>query len=600
MLRLGSALGKRGLDQVRRLFWKRKSRTAYQEWLSRVCVITDSDREQIARRVAELSCKPLFYVVAPLLEIDEASLRKTIESVRKQLYPHWKLLLTAETGNARALRSLAQHARTDPRITVVPATADGHLPAAGGKLPAAAAEEFICTVHAGDELSEHCLYLYAEELNRFPAADLLYCDEDSVASDGGRYQPHFKSEWDPDLFLSLNFIARSGVFRRSSIDAMGGLRIGAAAREGHDLALRFTERIDERNIRHVPHILYHGRGPGDLSARIPAADREARDREAIQAHLDRTSTPGLVTDGRSRLHRVRYVLPDTPPLVSVIVPTRNQLSLLQQVSKGVLEKTLYPHLELIIVDNQSDSPETLQFLRDLSQDARVRVLRYDAPFNFSAINNFAVRHAGGDLVCFLNNDIEVISGDWMQEMASHALRPGVGAVGAKLLYPGTLAIQHAGIVLGLCGGVAAHPFRGAGHDENIDWGRPQATQRYSAVTAACLVIMKKRLEEAGGFDEELPVAYNDVDLCLRLTEKGYHSIYTPYAELVHHESATRGSDTTPEKLPRLLRDQAYMRKRWGTRLLNDPYYNANLTLDAENLGLAYPPRVELPWRSAGT
>jgi GT2 family glycosyltransferase len=225
------------------------------------------------------------------------------------------------------------------------------------------------------------------------------------------------------------------------------------------------------------------------------------------------------------------------------------------------------------------------------------VVHYDAPFNFSAINNLAVKHAAGEVVCFLNNDIEVISGDWLHEMVSHALRPGVGAVGAKLLYPATFAIQHAGVVLGLCGGIAAHPFRGAGKDDDVDWGRPQAAQRYCAVTAACLVMLKKRFEEVGGFDEELPIAYNDVDLCLRLTDRGYHSIYTPHAELVHHESATRGPDTSPEKRARLLRDQAWMRQRWGARLANDPYYNPNLTLDAEDLGLAYPPRVELPWRS---
>jgi GT2 family glycosyltransferase len=289
---------------------------------------------------------------------------------------------------------------------------------------------------------------------------------------------------------------------------------------------------------------------------------------------------------------VRYALPDILPLVSLIIPTRNGLQLLQQCIESIVQKTTYPNYEILIIDNGSDELEILEYFKVLVTDSRIRVIRDHSPFNYSALNNAAVKLARGELIGLINNDIEVISPDWLSEMVSHALRPEVGAVGAKLLYLNS-TVQNAGDILGVgIGHIAGHAHKDLPRDEHGYFGRANLIQSFSAVTAACLVIRKSTYESLGGLNEvDLQIVYNDVDFCIRLRNAGYRNIWTPYAELYHHESATRGYEDTPEKKARFKREIAYMQSQWGDALQNDPAYSPNLTIHKGDFSLAWPPRV---------
>ena len=311
--------------------------------------------------------------------------------------------------------------------------------------------------------------------------------------------------------------------------------------------------------------------------------------KALQAHLDRQGVQAKATL-MNYGYRVQYALPEVLPKVSLIIPTRNGLQLTRQCIESIVEKTTYPDYEIIVIDNGSDDPDTLRYFETLKADDRIRVIRDERPFNYSALNNAGVKQAHGDIIGLLNNDLEVISPEWLTEMVSHALRPEVGAVGARLWYPDD-TLQHGGVILGI-GGWAGHAHKGFSKGSPGYVGRMSLISDFSAVTAACLVVQKNRFEAVGGLNEtELQVACNDVDLCLRLREAGYRNVFTPYADLYHHESATRGFEDTPEKKARFEKERQYMIQRWGSVMSNDPAYNPNLTLDHEDFSLAWPPRV---------
>lgn len=395
------------------------------------------------------------------------------------------------------------------------------------------------------ELAPRALLRLAEELEAHPDAVLIYSDEDRIDERGRRFEPAFKPDFSFELLRSQDFIGGVAAWRRSFVVDSGGLL------EPYDLALR----ANAAQIRHVPEVLYHRRGPARSTS--------------------------------SR--RVRYPLPEPAPLTSIIIPTRDRVELLRACIESIQRHTT--GYELLVVDNHSTEPDALAYLDGLEKSKAARVLRHPGPFNFSQLNNHAAREARGELLAFVNNDIEVIDGEWLREMASHAVRPEVGAVGAKLLFPdGT--VQHAGIITGLgTDRIAGTPHRGIPRDSPGYCGRALAVQEFSAVTAACMVMRKQVFDEVGGFDEvNLPVSYNDVDLCLRLRELRYRVLWTPYAELYHKESASRGSDRTPENRNRFAREVGYMRKRWGALLEMDPYFNPNLSLDSDAFLLATPPR----------
>ena len=570
----------------------------YEKWVKRYDLLTAADRQAITIRIRALEYQPLISVVMPVYNVREKWLRRAIESILRQLYPHWELCIADDCSPAPHIRKvLDEYAAKDRRIKITFREQNGHISAASNSALELASGEFVALLDHDDELPEHALYLIAEELNSHPDADLIYSDEDKIDGKGERFDPHFKTDWNPDLLYSMNFVSHLGVYRTSILRKIGGFREGYEGSQDYDLALRFVERIPENHVRHIPHILYHWRAvPGSVAFKADQKEYayEAA-RNAIRSHFERLGKTATVTSGYHYYNCVSYPLPGTLPLVSLIITTRDRADLLREVVTGILELTDYDPVELLIVDNQSSEPGALSFFREIEKDSRVRVIQYDAPFNFSAINNLAVRLAQGEIVGLVNNDVRIISQEWLKEMVRHALRPEIGAVGAKLYYAND-TLQHAGIIMGL-GGVAGHPHKCLPKISPGYFCRAQVIQNFSAVTGACLVMRRRVFDEVGGLDEvNLPVAFNDVDLCLRLRELGYRILWTPYAELCHLESASRGRDDLPIQEARFKREIAYMRKRWGDRLFSDPYYNPNLSLETTDFSLAFPPRAPKPWK----
>jgi O-antigen biosynthesis protein len=574
----------------------------YALWVKLYDTLTDEDRATMLTRIGELEYRPLISIVMPVYNVAEVWLRKAIASVRAQLYPHWELCIADDNSTAPHVRQvLEEYAAKDARIKVTYRQTNGHISLASNSALELATGEFIALLDNDDELPEHALYLVVAELNEHPEADLIFSDEDKIDENGVRREPHFKSDWNPDLFYSCNMISHLGIYRTAIVKKIGGFRKGYEGSQDYDLALRFIEQIPEQHIRHIPRVLYHWRAIAGSVALASGEKNYAHEaaREAIRSHLKRMGVEATVTEGHNSFHRVIYPLPEPAPLISLIIATRDQVELLSQVVDGLLNETDYEPLEIIIINNQSQSRATSLYLRELQNDPRVKVLDYDAPFNYSAVNNLGVRAASGALIGLINNDIKIISPTWLKEMVSHALRPGIGAVGAKLLYPDN-TVQHAGVILGV-NGVAAHAHRFLPRQSPGYINRAMVIQNLSAVTGACLIMRREIFDEVGGLDEaNLPVAFNDVDLCIRLREKGYRIVWTPYAELYHLESASRGSDATQENAPRFAREVQYMKYVWQDVLSADPYYNPNLTLTREDFSLATPPRTTTVWKKAAT
>ena len=453
---------------------------------------------------------------------------------------------------------------------------------------AAASADWVVWLEAGCILPPHALYTIAQQIAAHSQARLIYADEDELDASGQRIQPFFKPDWNPDLFLGRNLFSPWVAIEAGLFDQVGGVQMApSAAARSLDLALRCMERVRGDQILHIPRVLGHRR---IATAGIAEAARGGTEGVlALNAHFERTgiaATAEVAPFG----YRTRYALPAMPPLVSLVIPTRNALPLVRQCIESIVLETDYPHYEILLVDNGSDDPEALAYLAELDAQPGITVIRDERPFNYSALNNAAVARARGELVALLNNDIEVVSPDWLSEMVSIALQPGVGAVGAKLLYP-DLTVQHGGVVLGV-GGIGGHAHKHLARSDPGHGGRAQLMQSFSAVTAACLVVRKSLYEQVGGLDEaHLGVAYNDVDFCLRLRQAGLRNVWTPWAELLHHESASRGLEMAAESRSRLAAEAAIMQGRWAPLIAHDPAYNPNLTLDTEDFDLAWPPRM---------
>jgi GT2 family glycosyltransferase/glycosyltransferase involved in cell wall biosynthesis len=516
---------------------------------------------------------------------------KAIESVRAQYYPHWELCIADDASTEPHVRRILEdYARRDERIRIMLRETNGHISAASNSALALATGEFIALLDHDDELAPHALSEVVLALVQQPDLEFIYSDEDKIDEHGQRFTPYFKPDWNPDLLLAQNYTSHFSVFRTTRLRAIGGFREGYEGSQDWDLTLRATEGLDPARIRHLPRVLYHWRAiPGStaLSVDEKSYPVEAA-RKALADHFDRCGERVDLELLPGNYWRAKRALPQAIPLVSLVIPTRNRVDLLSTCLGSILEKTRYPRFEIIVVDNRSDDPATLDYLSRLDSQ-RIRVLRYDEPFNYSAINNYAAAHVRGEIIGLLNNDLEVINGDWLDEMVSQAVRPEIGCVGAMLYYPDD-TIQHAGVILGL-GGVANHAYYKAPRSTDHHFNRAHLVQSYSAVTGACLLVRKEIFDTIGGLNEQdLPIAFNDVDFCLRVMEAGYRNLWTPFAEFYHHESATRGTEDTSEKLERFKNEVAYMRQRWGRLLDNDPAYNRNLSLQHQDFSLSFPPR----------
>ncbi len=572
----------------------------YSAWVSQFDTRADVDRANMRATQADFACKPLISVLMPTYNPRAEWLIEAIESVRNQIYPHWELCIADDASPNPDVRPiLERYASQDPRIKIVIRPQNGHISEASNSALALATGTWAALLDHDDILPEHALFWIAHSINAHPDVRLIYSDEDKTDATGRRFDPYFKSDWNPDLFYSHNMFSHLGVYETALFRKVGGFRKGFEGAQDYDLALRCIEHVKPSQIFHIPRVLYQWRVHAESTALTADSKPYAMiaGERALNEHFERTSVKGSVKlIGHGYL--ASYDLPAVLPLVSIVIPTRNGLVLLKQCIDSIFAKTTYANYEILVVDNGSDDVSVLTYLKDLAASPKngktIRLIRDDSPFNYSRLNNIAVQQAKGEVIALLNNDIEVITPEWLTVMVSHALRPGVGAVGAKLYYPND-TVQHAGVTLGV-GGVAAHAHRLLPRAHFGYMGRAVLTQSFSAVTAACLVIRKVIYQQVGGLNEtELAVGYNDVDFCLRVREAGFRSVWTSMAELYHHESATRGSDETDANKARLQTEVAYMKKRWGALLQNDPAYSPNLTLGGDDFSFAWPPRAaELP------
>lgn len=539
---------------------------------------------------------PLISLVMPAYNPRRDDLVQALESVLAQVYGRWELCIADDASTEPHVREVLEaYRKRDSRIKVAYRERNGHISAASNTALGLATGEYIGLIDHDDELHPLALHYVAEAIVGNRDCDLVFTDEDKIGP-LGRYDPYFKCELNYELLLAHNMVSHFGCYRAQRLRDIGGFREGFEGSQDYDLALRFIEGLEPARIVHVPRVLYHWRAsPGSMAGTgeekpyaLTAAQR------AIAEHLERVGTPGEVLSTREApgMNRVRFRVPDPAPEVCIVIPTRDRADLLAMCVDSVLSRTAYPRYSILIVDNGSREEATATLLARLQSEPRVRVLRDDSEFNFSALNNRAVRQSGAEFVCLLNNDIEVLDGDWLDEMVGMGARPGVGAVGARLWYPDR-TLQHAGVILGVRG-VASHAHKHLRKGQPGYFGRAVLHQAMSAVTAACLLVRRSIYEEVGGLDETFRIAFNDIDFCLRVRAAGYRNVWTPFAELVHHESASRGYETTPEKRERFDDEVRRMRERWGALLLNDPAYSPNLTLETEDFSLAWPPRVEPP------
>jgi glycosyltransferase involved in cell wall biosynthesis/uncharacterized coiled-coil protein SlyX len=571
-------------------------RNNYAEWIRRYDTLAVEARDAMKVRIDLLSHKPLISIVMPVYNPPLNMLEDAIRSVLGQLYPYWELCIADDASTDAAVHQLLQrYADMDSRIKVVFRKINGHISAASNSALDLVKGEYVALLDNDDLLGEQALFWVVDSIFTNPDAGLIYSDEDKIDGLGRRCHPYFKPEWNPDLFLSHNMICHLGVYRTDLVRQLGGFREGYEGAQDYDLALRCTEQLAHHQIVHIPRVLYHWRSHPGSTANAGSEKNYAllAGERALNDHFARAQIAAKAELLDFGMYRARYFIPASAPLVSLIIPTRNGLELIKQCIDSIFAKTTYKNYEILIVDNHSDDPKTLEYFASLAGDNRIRILRDERPFNYSMLNNDAVQHARGEYVGLINNDISVISPEWLEEMIGLAIQPNVGAVGARLWYPND-TLQHGGCITGL-GGVAGHSHKHLPRNQFGYLRRAQLIQTLSAVTAACLIIKKSIYQKVGGLDEtNLKVAFNDVDFCLRVREAGYRNVWTPYAELYHHESATRGNEDTPEKQLRFRDEALYMKKRWGDLLMNDPAYSPNLTLDHEDFSLAWPPRVARP------
>ena len=529
-----------------------------------------SDSVRLRDEASAFGHKPLVSVLLPVFNSERERLEGGLDSMMGQVYPEWELCVCCDgSAKERAGEILDRYARLDGRVKVTYLDANMTVSGALNKALSVARGEFVGLLAQGDELAPDALFEVVKLLQEHPKADLVYSDVDEIDAEGNRSNPYFKPGWSPDLLLSENYTSDLSVYRKSLLKDVGGFREGFDGCQAYDLVLRAVERTN--TIHHVPKVLYHRAAPGLLASSGDKNSVRGRTRRALSEALERRGLEGSVEDGYLP-NRFRAKLKiKGEPKVSVIIPTRDNVPFLKRCIESLERLTAYRNYELLIVDNNSRDRKTVEYLTSIPH----RVVPFREPFNYSRINNFAVSQAEGEYVLFLNDDTEAISGEWLEAMLEHAQRPEVGAVGARLIYPDG-RIQHAGVVLGagspLESGVATHAYQFYSSDSPGYAGGLMATTNYSAVTAACMLLRKSLFSELGGFDEEnLRVQFNDVDLCLRIREQGYYIVYTPYTELYHHESVSRGHWSADPA------ENRFMRERWGEVLDRDPFYNPNFS-----------------------
>ena len=557
----------------------------YGEWYE----LTKPSKEELERqRNTHFDYEPRLSIVIPVYKTPERYLQEMLDSIVSQTYSKWEVCIAdgSPRGESRE-RLIKRYADRDTRFKYVIL---GENKGISGNTNAAmdmAQGDFLVLADHDDTLTPDALFECVKAMNEDPLYDVIYSDEDKLDMDGqALFDPHFKPDFNPDLLTSVNYICHLFVVNRNLVEAIGGFRQEFDGAQDYDFIFRCTEQA--RKVHHIPKVLYHWRCHMNSTASNPESKMYAFEAgaRAIKAHYDRM---GITVDSVEKgvdygIYHTRFHL-DEEPLVSVIIPNKDHRADLDLCLTSLLDKGTYRNLEVIVVENNSTEPETFDYYEELQEKRKnVRVVTWKQEFNFSAINNYGVTFAHGEYLLFLNNDVEVIEPDVIREMLGYARRDDVGIVGARLLYQDD-TIQHAGVVIGF-GGIAGHTFIGLHQAENSYFHRAMCAQDYSAVTAACMMSKRSLFDQVGGFREELAVAFNDIDYCLKIRSLGKKVVYNPYALLYHYESKSRGLEDTPEKVERFNREVARFIGYWPEIVINgDPYYNPNLTLRKSNFAL---------------
>jgi GT2 family glycosyltransferase len=553
----------------------RNKKSEYEKWIE-----IHEPKKKVLFEKEKFLVNPLLSIIMPTYNTPSQYLRYAINSVLAQSYPHWELCIADDASTHIKIKNiLFEYEKKYTNIKVIFRKENGHIAKASNTALSLARGEFVCFLDHDDTLAPNALLEVVKSINQSKEVAFIYSDEDKIDVRGRRFEPHFKSDWNVDMFYSHNYIAHFTTIKRTVIQRVGGFREGYDGAQDYELFLRVLDKLEDKNIVHIPKILYHWRailGSSALDASQKAYTTDAGLR-ALRDYFASKDKNILVKKGQvANTYRVTYPLPKVLPLVSILVPTRDNYQILFKCIESILAHTSYTNYEILILDNQSSESETLAYFEKLKSHSNISILAYPYPFNYASLNNFGVKYAKGEVIALLNNDTEIITQHWLSEMLRHALRPDIGAVGAMLYYEND-TIQHAGIVLGI-GGVANHSHKLSPRGDTGYFARLVTVQNYSAVTGACLLVKKSLYEKVGGLNEaHLAVAFNDVDFCLKLLEEGKRNLWTPFVELYHHESVSRGKEETEEEKNRFISEVDYMQKTWASTLLNDRYYNKNLS-----------------------
>ena len=529
----------------------------------------------IKKEIKNFDYKPLISIVTPVYNVEPKWLDLCFKSIKNQLYTNWEFCLHDDASTrTETINCLRRWEKNDKRIKISYGKSNQHISGASNQAIKLASGEFIGFLDNDDEISPDALFEVVKQLNIDPSLEFIYSDEDKLELNGIRSQPYFKSDFNLDLFLSNNYICHFSVIKKEIGDKINWFRKGYEGSQDYDLFLRAVEQTNK--IYHIPKVLYHWRKiPG--STAVVYSDKSYANESSLNAlsdYIKRNKLSATVENGLwPGAFRIKYNIKENN-FVSILIPFKDEINFLKDCVSSILQKTVYSNYEIILINNNSKQKETLEYLNKLDNKEKIRILNFEEPFNFSKINNWAAKRAKGNILLFLNNDTVVINKDWLANMVEHIQRKEVGAVGAKLLYSNDL-IQHAGVILGV-GGVANHAFSNFHHSDNFYYGNSNVVRNYTACSAACLMVEKSVYNKINGMDEDLKIAYNDIDLCMKIRKLGLLVTYTPYAQLYHYESQTRGYDLSLEKKTRLKLEEEILFKKWGNKLKNDPYYNRNL------------------------
>ena len=554
----------------------------YKRWIE---INEPTEEELEEQRNTKFDYEPKISILVPLYKTPRKFFEELIECMQEQTYTNWELCLA--DGSPKENENLQDLFKKDERIKYKALKENGGISANTNECIKMATGDFIALFDHDDILQKFALYEVVKTINKNPDVEFIYSDEDKITTlDKPRFDPYFKPDFAPDTLRSNNYICHFSVFKKELMDKLGGEKSEFDGSQDYDLILRMSETT--KNIVHIPKILYHWRVHENSTAKAgDTAKPYAYEAgvKVVQAHIDRLGLKGKVKHGETLgMYRVKYEVVGNPK-VSIVIPNKDYISTLKTCLKSIKKLTTYENYEIVIVENNSEKEETFEFYKKIDGKDKIRVVYYpEKEFNYSAIINFGVKNSEGEYIVQLNNDTELLTPDWLEEMLGFAQREDVGAVGAELFYPDK-TIQHAGVIIGI-GGVAGHVFKDIPKGKHGYFSKDTMIQNLSAVTAACIMTPKSIYDEVGYMNEKYKVAFNDVDFCLKIRETGKLIVYNPYVQFIHYESKSRGFEDTPEKQERFKTEIDRFNKNWSKVLeKGDPYYNINLRLDNDQYAI---------------